>query len=125
MSLIYHVKIEYKDPEATVYIDMKDTEYPKFLTSYPDQALSKRLYVSKINVVEEFENERIKEIYELAKDLHKNYVKNLSFWKRRKINCKYCGKNIKDWDEPGYIGIHIGGICVCGSCSNKKLEERE
>ena len=59
MSLNYLVRIEYKDPEATVYIDMKDTEYPKFLSSYPDQALSKGLYIDKINVVEAIEEESI------------------------------------------------------------------
>ena len=57
MSLCYLVRIAYKDPKAVVYKNMRATEYPKFLALYPDEALSKGLKVSKINVEKQFEVE--------------------------------------------------------------------
>lgn len=58
----------------------------------------------------------------LSRDYQKKVLKSFSFWQRRKIKCKYCGKKFIDWDGPGYIGLNIGDICVCGTCSNKRLE---
>ena len=55
--MCYLVKIKYKDPEAVVYKNMKATEYPKFLGIYPEQALSKGLTLSEINVEKKYESQ--------------------------------------------------------------------
>jgi len=57
LSLCYLVRIVYEVPEAIVYKNISAAEYPKFLESYPDKALSKGLKVSKINVEKEFQEE--------------------------------------------------------------------
>lgn len=55
MTLFFLVRIEYKEPEAVNYKNMKATEFPSFLESYPDKALSNGLKVSKIKVEKKYE----------------------------------------------------------------------
>ena len=55
MTLFFLVRIEYEEPEAVAYKNMKATEFPSFLKSYPDKALSNGLKVSKIRVEKEYE----------------------------------------------------------------------
>lgn len=57
MSTCYLVRIVYETPEAVVYKNISAAEYPKFLESYPDKALSKGLKVSKINIEKEFQED--------------------------------------------------------------------
>ena len=68
MTLFFLVRIEYKEPEAVAYKNMKSTEFPSFLKSYPDKALSNGLKVSKIRVEKEYE------IYIFFSTISKNLV---------------------------------------------------
>ncbi|MFW9973577.1 MAG: hypothetical protein ACFFDF_25580 [Candidatus Odinarchaeota archaeon] len=56
-TLLYHVRIEYKDSDTVVYKDMKVTAYPKFLEEYPDKAISMGLGEPRISVEKKFESQ--------------------------------------------------------------------
>ncbi|KKL23556.1 hypothetical protein LCGC14_2424160 [marine sediment metagenome] len=71
--------------------------------------------------IENYDREKL--ILELWRENRKKVLKGFSFWQKRKLKCKNCGKKYRDWEGPGYIGLNMGDICVCGRCFNKDLRE--